>query len=52
MLKLSVSEYCFVADIIPTGIPIRIEIITPNTANTTVLGNLANISAKTSLPVV
>ena len=52
MLKLSTSEYCFVAEIIPTGIPISIEIKIPNTANTTVFGNLANISEKTSLPVV
>jgi len=51
ILILSISEYCLVADIIPTGIPIIIAIATPTTANTNVLGNLANISEKTSRPL-
>lgn len=52
ILKLSKNEYCLVAEIIPTGIPIQTEIIIPITANISVFGNLENISPKTSLPVV
>ncbi len=52
ILILSTAEYCFVAEIIPIGIPITTAMITPNTANTKVFGNLEKISANTSLPVV
>src|SRR3712207_555376 len=52
ILILSTAEYCLVAEIIPIGIPITTAMITPNTANTKVFGNLEKISANTSLPVV
>ncbi len=51
ILTLSIAEYCLVADIIPSGIPIPIAIIIPIIVKINVFGNLENISSKTNLPV-
>ena len=39
MAVLSIMEYCFLAEIIPVGIPIRMATRIPATASTAVLGN-------------
>ena len=51
IVVLSKAEYCFVAEIIPTGIPIATAIIIPAIVNFKVAGNLERTSSNTALPV-
>jgi hypothetical protein len=43
-LTASMRVYCFIADTIPTGMPIKTEIITPKNVNVSVVGKREAIS--------
>ena len=47
---LSRAEYCFRAEIIPTGIPMMRATKIPATARTAVFGNLSRTCAATLIP--